>query len=139
MPDDDITFSYREGQKAGNRQAKEFYAAKIEDLEAEISDLRLSEPIKVAVQKENIQLKEKIAASEEAATTFKKTIQGLEEQVRNLKSATATAAETTVTALDRLIEMEKVVKAAESWASGGSHAALTDAVTHWQKLKKTWS
>ena len=39
----------------------------------------------------------------------------LEEQIRNLKSATSMAAESTVMALDRILEIEKVVKAAEKF------------------------
>lgn len=40
---------------------------------------------------------------------------------------------------EKLAQMRSAVKAAEAWADGGSHAALTDAVKVWRKLKKAWS
>ena len=66
-------------------------------------------------------------------------ISALEEQVRAMTSAASSAAQTTVTAIERIQEMEKVVKAAENWAKGGPHAALTEAIIAWEKFKKTWS
>lgn len=71
------------------------------------------------------ELKEKLAAAEA--------------RVKEMSGAASSAASTTVTALERIQAMEKVVEAAVAWARGGSHARLTEEVNAWLDYKRTWS
>ncbi len=84
-------------------------------------------------------LEREVASLKSEKQALKLLVDGLDQALANTRAAASSAAATTVTAIERIQEMEKVVKAAEEWARGGSHAALTDAVVYWQKLKGTWS
>lgn len=84
-------------------------------------------------------LRRQLAAAQREAAEYREQVHALTERTRNMTSAASSAAATTVTAIERIQEMDLVVKAAEAWADGGSHAALTDAVKAWRKKKAKWS
>lgn len=61
------------------------------------------------------------------------------ERIRMMTSAAASAAASTVTAIERIQEMEKVVNAAVECARTGERKELKRAVDFWLKHKGTWS
>lgn len=63
----------------------------------------------------------------------------LQQRLDAMKSAASSAAATTITAIERIQEMEKVVNAAVNWHQGGQHHKLTDAVRTWLNFRKSWS
>jgi predicted glycoside hydrolase/deacetylase ChbG (UPF0249 family) len=84
-------------------------------------------------------LRQELALAQRHEREWKSAAADLQGRLEAMKRAASSAAATTVTAIERIQEMEKVVKAAEAWVKAGSHAALVDAVNAWQKLKESWS
>jgi hypothetical protein len=95
--------------------------------------------VRPAVDKATTDLKDKLARVERDLAHYQAQVHDAHEKLTHMTSAATSAAASTVTAIERIQEMEKVVLAAEEWVAGGSHAALVDAVKAWQKLRKAWS
>jgi chromosome segregation ATPase len=85
------------------------------------------------------ELQAKIRRTERERDEYQAQVHTLTERVSAMTSAASSAAASTVTAIERIQEMEKVLKAAEAWVMGGSHAALVEAVQVWKKYKGSWS
>jgi len=84
-------------------------------------------------------LREKLERAERERDDYQSECHTLNERLKGMTSAASSAAASTVTAIERIQEMEKVVLAAETWAQGGPHAALNEAVREWQRFRRSWS